>query len=224
MFGKTDLAQEKFAFKVRNANEYSGVGFAAEAYEWSIAGQRKAYRKKLYARRILTKLLIVMLGAGASVAFNFLFSLIKFTQVSADFQAVSERQMSVNLIMGLILYGLISPLAEEMIFRGVVFNRLKRYMPVMLSAIISSALFGIYHGNVVQAVYAFAAGCLFAWIYHKRGNFGETIMLHGVMNITGFLLAHYNLFDTAFFGWLGCMMSFAVAAIAAFGLFLCREN
>lgn len=223
VFGRTDLAQERFAFKVRNANEYNGAGFTAEAYEWTLPGQRKSYMKKLYVRKLLGKLLIVLLGAGASVGFNFLFSLTDFTRISADFQAVSERQMGVSLIMGLILYGIISPLAEEMIFRGVVFNRMKRYMPVILSAIISSALFGIYHGNVVQAVYAFMAGCLFAWIYHKRGRFGEAVMLHGIMNIAGFLLAHYNLFDTAFYGWLGCVLSFGVALIAAFGLLLCRE-
>ncbi len=223
-FGRTDLAQERFAYTVRNANEYRGVGFLAEAYEWRVADKRKFYLKKRYVRRILCKFFIVLLGTGASVGFNFLFSLINFTRVSADFQTVSERQMSAGLIMGLILYGIISPLAEEMIFRGVVFTRMKRYMPVTLAAIISSALFGIYHGNVVQAVYAFLAGCLFSCIYHKRGSFVEVVMLHGIMNIAGFLLAHYNLFDTTFYGWCGCIFSFAAAVIAALGLWMCRER
>ena len=105
-----------------------------------------------------------------------------------------------------------------MIFRGVLFNRMKRYVPVILAVIISSAMFGIYHGNVVQAVYAFFAGCLFAWIYHKRGCFGEAVLLHGIMNIVGFLLTYYNLFNTPAFGWIGCIVSFVVAVLAFGGI------
>ncbi len=215
LFGRTDLAQEKFAFKVRNANEYTGVGYAKEACEWRMGGKWK--------KKIIGYCLIVLLGVGAAVGFNFLFSLIGLTGASSDFQEVAKRQMDVSLAVGLVLYGIISPLSEEMIFRGVVFNRLKRYFKAGLSVILSAVVFGLYHGNVVQAAYAFFAGCLFAWIYHKRGYFGEAVLLHGIMNITGFLLTYYNLFNTPVFGWVGCIVSFVVAVLTFGGLFITSD-
>ena len=214
-FGRTDLIQEKFAFKVRNANEEWGVGFAAKAYEWRQGGRWKNVTSNA--------LCTLVLGVGFSIGCNFLFGLLGITQMSTDFQAVSERQMTAGLLPGLLLYGFFSPLAEEMIFRGVIFNRFKRYLPVTVSGIISAVLFGIYHGNVVQALYGFAAGCLFAWIYHKRGSFGQTVLLHGVMNVTGFLLTYFNVFATSFYGWIGCIAAFVMAVLAGLGLYFCRK-
>lgn len=208
-FGRTDLIQERFAFKVRNANEEWGTGFAVKAYEWRQNGRWK--------NTALNVLCTLGLGVGVSVGCNFFFGLLGLTQMSADFQAVSERQMTAGLLTGLILYGFFSPLAEELIFRGVLFTRFKRYLPVTISGIVSAVFFGIYHGNVVQAIYGFVAGCLFAWIYHKRGSFGQTVALHGVMNITGFLLTYYDLFATPFYGWVGCIAAFVLAALAFLG-------
>lgn len=206
IFGKKDLFWEKFAYNVRNANEYRGVGFAQAACEWR-SGKR-------YRDSFISVLAVLILGIGAAVGFNYLFSLTGITRMFDDFQSVAKRQMSAGLIMGILLYGIFSPLAEEMIFRGIIFVRCKRYMPVTIAGIISSLLFGIYHGNAVQALYGFAAGCLFAWIYHKKGSFAKTVLLHGTMNVTAYLMSSFNLFEPPFYGIAGCVSAFVIAAIA----------
>ena len=209
-FGRMDLIQERFSYRVRNANEDVGVGYAAGALEFRVSGKWK--------RNLFSVLGILVLGIGFSLGCNVLFGLLGLTKASADFQAVAERQMSAGIFTGILLYGICSPLAEELIFRGVVFARLKRYLPVVVSGIVSALLFGIYHGNVVQAIYGFAAGCLFAWFYHKTGSFGQTVLLHGVMNITGFLLTYFGMFDTPVNSPVGCIAAFVLAAIAFWGL------
>ena len=216
MFGSCDLIQEKFVFNVRNANEYRGVRFTQAAYEWRTGAKNR--------RLFVNSIGVLLLGAGASVGFNFLFNLSGLIQNSSDFQAVSERQMSAGVVIGILLYGVFSPLAEEMIFRGVIFNRIKRYLPITISGVISSVIFGIYHGNVVQALYGFVAGCLFAWIYHSRGSFAETVALHGVMNVTGFLLTYFNLFKAPFYGWIGCVCAFVIGAMGFVWLLINRKR
>lgn len=216
LFGRTDLIQEKFAYRTRNANEYLGVGFAMEAYEWRMGGKWK--------RPLVTVLCTLGLGVGAAVGCNFLFGLIGFTGMSPDFQAVSERQMTAGLFTGLLLYGVFSPLAEEMIFRGVIFVRLKRYLPTVAAGILSALLFGIYHGNTVQALYGFVAGCLFAWLYHTQGSFKQTVALHGIMNMTGFLLTYFNVFSMPVYGWISCVAALVFAVISGFGLHFCRRG
>ncbi len=69
------------------------------------------------------------------------------------------NQAPLQLIYTLIL----GPVAEELIFRGAIFQVLRKYGRVF--AIMSSAvLFGIYHGNLPQGIFAFTMGILFAYI------------------------------------------------------------
>lgn len=227
LMGRTDLIQESFAFRVRNANELQGAGFRLAAQQKRVkadAGSKRnalvKYRVKRYLHQIYRVLCITGLGVGAAVFCNFLFSLSGLTKLSADFQAVSARQMTAGLLTGLVLYGFFSPLAEELIFRGVLFVRLKRFLPVTAAGILSALLFGIYHGNVIQALYGFLAGCLFAWFYHKKGSFAQTVALHGIMNITGFLLTYFHLFSSPLYGWAGCAGAFVLAGLCF--LMLCR--
>ena len=60
--------------------------------------------------------------------------------------------------------GIIAPLAEEIVFRWLIYLRLRDYMRMGAAAVISGLIFGIYHGNLVQAVYASLLGIVFAYI------------------------------------------------------------
>ena len=56
-------------------------------------------------------------------------------------------------------------------------------MPVIVSMILSSFLFGMYHGNMVQALYGFCMGMLIAYTYEKFGNFFYAFLFHAAANI-----------------------------------------
>ncbi len=69
-------------------------------------------------------LTIICLSAGAALALNILFALLHITELSAGYGQAVSRQYQIPLAAGMILYGLISPLAEETLFRGVLYNRM----------------------------------------------------------------------------------------------------
>lgn len=46
--------------------------------------------------------------------------------------------------------GIIAPAAEEMIFRWLIYLRLRDWLKMPVAAVISGLIFGIYHGNIVQ--------------------------------------------------------------------------
>ena len=71
-------------------------------------------------------LLLILAGALTALFFNVLFSLLQITGSSESYAEVAGRQFSLPLWAGLILYGVISPIAEEMVFRGLVYNGMKR--------------------------------------------------------------------------------------------------
>ena len=89
-----------------------------------------------------------------------------------------------NWIWSLIFAGILSPIIEEMMFRGVMLNKLRRYGDKV--AIITTAiLFGLFHANFSQFFYAVALGMIFAYVALKTGTIKYSIILHIVVNIMG---------------------------------------
>ncbi len=83
----------------------------------------------------------------------------------------------------LLTVGVVAPVSEELIFRGLLFHRMKDWMKPWLAVILSAVLFGAYHGNMVQFIYAFVMGIFFAVIYHRTGTLWTTIVAHMTANL-----------------------------------------
>ena len=74
--------------------------------------------------------------------------------------------------------GIVAPIAEELIFRGLIFRRLLDDMRLGWAVGISAFLFGVYHGNVLQFLYAGVLGACFAYCYYRLGSLWAPILLH----------------------------------------------
>ena len=83
----------------------------------------------------------------------------------------------------LICMGVIAPLAEEIVFRWLIYLRLRDYMRIGFAMVISGMIFGIYHGNLVQAVYESLLGIVFAYILDISGCLWSSVLLHMGANI-----------------------------------------
>ena len=77
----------------------------------------------------------------------------------------------------------IAPIIEELIFRGLVFNRIKYNYNAVAAIIISAIVFGIYHGNLTQGVYATLLGLCLAYVYNKTENLLVPICIHISANV-----------------------------------------
>ncbi|MCH5255412.1 MAG: CPBP family intramembrane metalloprotease [Lachnospiraceae bacterium] len=134
----------------------------------------------------LLKITIVtlLLAITSSLAVNILFIELHITENSETYSKVAQKQYGVPFLLGIILYGLISPIAEEILFRGLVYNRLKKYCAVPAAILLSAVLFGLFHGNLVQGVYGFLMGCLMAIVYERFGSFLHAVLFHAVANVT----------------------------------------
>lgn len=63
-----------------------------------------------------------------------------------------------------------APIAEETVFRGLVYTRLKRAMPAWVAAILQAAVFGALHGQILWVAYAFVMGLVLAAIVESTGS------------------------------------------------------
>lgn len=78
---------------------------------------------------------------------------------------------------------LLAPIAEELIFRGVTLKLEKRVLKFAVANLIQAVLFGIYHQNIVQFVYAFLLGLLLGYICHLYDSILPAIVLHASVNL-----------------------------------------
>lgn len=138
-------------------------------------------------------LFLPLLGCSVvSVAFaiglNYLFSFIGANEISKSFGEVQKAQYGVDFVIGVILFGILSPIVEEIMFRGMLYNRLKRMFSMYLAMGLSALLFGVFHGEIVQGVYGFLMGVLIVFCYEKFKSFWIPVAMHIVANVCVFVL------------------------------------
>ena len=93
--------------------------------------------------------------------------------------------------------GILTPVAEEMVFRGAILRSLLipfRRMP-WVAIVLSALLFGMVHGNVAQFIYGTILGLLLGWMYHRSGSIVPGIVLHWVNNTIVYVV--YRIFPQA---------------------------
>lgn len=133
---------------------------------------------------------IIFISLIFSLGLNYIIAHTGLAQISQTYEEVSNEQYGSGLVTGVIVFGLLSPIAEEVIFRGIIYNRLKRIFPFYISIFLSALLFGIFHGNIVQGIYAFLMGLLMTVFYEKYKSFYAPVIIHMVANIGVYVLSY----------------------------------
>ncbi|NHC37334.1 CPBP family intramembrane glutamic endopeptidase [Scytonema millei] len=132
----------------------------------------------------------LLIGVAAGVVAFVLKSLaalawIQITGDSTNVQAMYGEGGSggiLSLILATVFLGLLTPLGEELLFRGVITNALLRHSPV--PGVVGSALiFAIAHGiNTVFPV-ALIVGLITAEIFRRSGSVWPAVVVHAVVNL-----------------------------------------
>ena len=109
----------------------------------------------------------------------------------SSFEEGAEAIMSAGLLLQIIVVGLLGPVVEEVLFRGLVFRRLRDYIPLIPAVVLSGICFGIYHGNLTQGIFTSILGILLAVLYEKYGSLWMPITGHIVNNMYATLANEY---------------------------------
>ena len=146
-------------------------------------------------REILYIFLINILFAFVVVAFFSSFdvlygSLYPDSVPMLDF--TPESMDSFTFLLEAISSIIFAPILEELIFRGVLFNRLKIRTGVIAAMIISSTIFALGHefGGIISA---FLFGMCMCIIYLKTDNILMTMSIHFINNLVAVFLEAGNL-------------------------------
>ncbi|MBR5038792.1 MAG: CPBP family intramembrane metalloprotease [Prevotella sp.] len=92
---------------------------------------------------------------------------------------------------GYLVICILTPLAEEVIFRGAVLRTMlehwegrKRWTAIIISAL----LFGLAHMNPAQIPHAFLMGVLLGWLYERSRSLIPCVVLHCANNTIAYLM------------------------------------
>ena len=83
---------------------------------------------------------------------------------------------------------IVAPVVEELVFRGVIFQRMRDNHGFLFSASVAGLCFGIIHFNLVQGIFGFFMGIVFAYIYERYHKLTACIAAHASVNIFNILM------------------------------------
>ncbi len=166
-------------------------GIAVLLIYWVIFLIRK---KKLTAevmiRPIPTKgiLPIVLLAVTFNVITSVLIGLAPWPQSWMDSYMMNSSVID-NSLAAWLTAVLMAPVLEEVVFRGLMYTRLKKGMPIVAAAILTSLAFGTMHGTIIWAIYTFIFSLVLIWVFEKFHSLTANILLHMAYNLSGMALS-----------------------------------
>ncbi len=169
--------------------------------------------KRVFAPQTL--LVVVILAVGLNYGISCLLQMVYETapQLMESYQELMESAgLGVNAWANAAAV-ILAPLGEELIFRGVIFHYARKAVTGMKSPkkafwianCIQALLFGIYHMNLVQGIYAFGIGLVLGYLCQKYRSVIPAMLAHLI----------FNGISTLFSGW---MYSWIPESIVWYGL------
>jgi membrane protease YdiL (CAAX protease family) len=132
-------------------------------------------------------------GAAGGIALALLLTLLS-DAIGIPLHGVNEELMGVDELPfpGLMLFAVIAagttPLVEELIFRGLLFQWLKGRVGSLAGALVSAALFGALHWPSGQALWAGLVGFALALLFQRVGSLWASVAAHSGNNALAVIL------------------------------------
>jgi len=123
-------------------------------------------------------------GGVLNLAWSGILNMLHINEVFSN--EVQEQLLAGQIAVQLVGLGLLVPVAEELIFRALIYNRMKRVLTARQAIFFSALLFAVYHGNPVQMIFAFPMALALAWVYEHGKLFLFPVLFHTGANLRQF--------------------------------------
>ncbi|MCM3293202.1 CPBP family intramembrane metalloprotease [Paenibacillus sp. MER 180] len=164
-----------------------GIYFVAlrpQKLSWAEVGV-KSFSAKDWWRIILWILALIIL----SLATVYLTSFLGTTVENSKTESLKQHVTLFTLLLGVISAGIISPVYEEIFYRGFIYRWLRTRVGIGGATLLSALIFTAAHYPTTNAMPVnFVGGVLFAWAYERTGSVWPGILVHGITNTIGVLL------------------------------------
>ena len=144
-----------------------------------------------------TFIFMLILAASIQLGTDGLIAILTFyfKDFFSDYNKMMEAYTTEPSFLFLFTVIILGPVSEELLFRGLILRQMKlaveksaKQKRLLLANVLQAALFALYHGNLIQGIYAFIFGMLLGDLYIKTDSLIMPICLHILINGSLFII------------------------------------
>jgi membrane protease YdiL (CAAX protease family) len=155
------------------------LGMRRRGLNWRAIGLRVCSRNWLLTALAIGLIIIPLSGLIATLIMLLLGR--PFENPQLDF-LVPEGFSWSGAVGMLLLGGIVVPFAEELFFRGFLYNFLRERWGIWTGTLISAGVFGAAHGDLALAGAAFVMGIILALVYEYSRSLWAAVLIHLINN------------------------------------------
>lgn len=141
--------------------------------------------------------LIPLLSISLAIVLNNIILISGIAKISPRYQEAAASLYAPAFWKQILLVGISVPILEELLFRSLAFGILRKWMSFVPAMLLSSIVFGVYHGNIVQFIYATLCGLLLAYLFERFGVVASVVS-HMSMNLSACILTELGVYEWMF--------------------------
>ena len=177
------------------ANSLIFAGVMMIALIWLFAYSKRESFFKMY--RFQTKPTMLQIYLAITIGFSAVFfssfivrglSLL-FPDAYASYVEAFENLQLGSALSFFIAVVIMAPLFEEILFRGFVFDQVERHFTPTAAVIVSGLMFGVYHLNIFQGVFASVLGIVLGLSLLWTNSIRIPIIIHLVNNAVAWMFS-----------------------------------
>lgn len=135
--------------------------------------------------------LLIIIGVAGSFLANYVVAIFAAILSAGGLEMVSPQYDTPETNIGKILYvvyiSVVPAMTEEFAFRGVIMQPLRKYGD-KFAIVMSALVFGLMHGNAVQAIFAFIVGLIIGYAVVVTGSMWTGVIIHFCNNFVSALM------------------------------------
>ena len=203
-----------------SGNFYYAIGIVVcfIIIRWRIVRKGESFQEAvtLYLKETDVKksLSYAFFGLSASLFLSAVFTLLPFF---SGYKTMTEKAFQrTDLILAMISVVITAPICEEIIFRGLMLNRLLTRFSEKTAVLLTAIIFAVCHANPVWICYAFVMGWLLAFVSVKEDNIYYSIVMHMAFNVWTVIQLIIRQFDGLYTVLFGSKMIIFIYGLLAF--------
>lgn len=136
---------------------------------------------------------LAIIGAIGSVGLSRFVSMLPLDNIIGNYENTSNALLSGNIILQIVSLGIVVPIAEELIYRGLLFNGLTKVIDAKYAIFVASLVFGVFHYNLLQGTYTFLLSLILICVYMRYKCILAPIIIHACANIVAVISSYFGI-------------------------------
>lgn len=163
-------------------------------------------------------LICIAVGAVSLFGLQFLIGCVDHLIGLTGYKLTESLSLPINnfgwFVLNLLVFAALPAIFEELVFRGMILNGLRKSCSEIGAVAMSALLFALTHTSLEQFVYPLLMGLVLGWIAVRTGSTFASMIVHFVNNALVVLLMYckVNLVSTALVWW-EILLAFVLLAV-----------